>query len=411
LSFPERIYAGICFLAVLISIPALVSAEGVFFRSDHVVFLDGTKTPSLHVTMYIPYNQLSFSIADTVYEAEVDISVILYQKGNQKGGEIWRKKVVLADFEKTSEHKQGISWTLQVPIEPGTYDMQVTVKDVQTGMGAKREEKVIVDDASGNRVWISSPAFFFNTDGKTGGLLIAGNLDVEYDSINLLVQIAVDSVHPESLLFTYYAVNDKKERTVLMNRYIHIDSTLQWNSFPFKSSELDEEEYSITVELSEDARIVARNSKLVNIIYPFYKSKLFLERVEQMVYIASGKEMKKLEEAPIESREAVWKEFWSKKDPIPDTPENETSDEYFRRVDYANEHFRTYTSGWRTDRGRIYIIFGQPDEIEYHPFEEESVPYQIWYYYSIGKRFIFADLSMTGDYTQVRERDYDIIKK
>jgi GWxTD domain-containing protein len=398
-------------MVLLLTVPIGVYAQGVFFRSDHAVFLDKNRAPVLHVTTYIPYSQLSFSIADTVYEAEVDISVILYQKGKQKGGEIWRKKVVLADFDKTSAHEEGISWTLEVPVAPGEYDMRITVKDVQTGLGAKREEKINIEDAASEPFWISKPAFYFRSDEKRRGLLIANNLDVQYDSIFLIVQIAVDSLQSENLLFTNYAINEKKDRKVLTNEYISIDSTILWSSFPFRSYELSEEDYTIVVELSKDARIVARNGKLVSITYPFFKSKHFLERVEQMVYIADGKEMKKLEEAPLESRETVWKEFWSQKDPIPETPENETSDEYFRRVDYANEHFRSYTSGWRTDRGRIYILYGQPDEIEHHPFEDKSVPYQIWYYYSIGKRFIFADLSMTGDYTQIRERDYDIIKK
>ncbi len=402
---------GVCAIIIALIIPVFVLAEGVFFRSDYIVFLESNRAPALHVTIYIPYNQLNFSIADAVYEAEVDISVILYQKGQQKGGEIWRKQVLLENFEKTNAHEEGISWTLEVPIAPGEYDMQITVKDVQTGTGAKREDKIVVENAASKPFWISKPAFYFNSVEHRKGLLIANNLDVEYDSIYSIVQIAVDSAQVESLLFTCYAIDEEKERNVLVNQYINTDSTILWTSFPFRSDELSEEDYTILVELSEDARIVARNSRQVTITYPFFKSKLFLERVEQMVYIADSKEMKKLKEAAPGSREAVWKEFWSKKDPIPETSENETSDEYFRRVNYANEHFKSYASGWRTDRGRIYIIYGQPDDVEYHPFEKKSVPYQIWFYYSIGKRFIFADLSMTGDYTLIRERDYDIIKK
>lgn len=407
----SRSSCTIWLLVALTIFPFLVHGQGVFFRSDYSVFLNESRAPLIHTTIYIPYNQLSFSIADSVYEATVDISVILYQKGKQKGGEIWRKKVVLDDFEKTNAHKEGISWTLEVPIAPGEYEMHTIVKDAQTGLGAKKEEEVTIDDVENKSFWISAPAFYFRKDEESSGLLIANNLDVDYDSIYILVQVAVDSVRAESLLFSSYAVDNKKQRKVLSNEYIRIDSTMLWRSFPFHSNELKEDDYTILVELSKDARIVARNGKPISIIYPFFKSKLYSERVEQMVYIADGKEMKKLKEAPVESREDAWKEFWSQKDPIPETPENETSAEYFRRVDYANEHFKSYTSGWRTDRGRIYIVYGQPDEIEYHPFEEESVPYQIWYYYSMGKRFIFADLSMTGDYTQIRERDYDILKK
>jgi len=121
-----------------------------------------------------------------------------------------------------------------------------------------------------------------------------------------------------------------------------------------------------------------------------------------MTYIASDTELKKLKETAKEEREKVWNEFWTQKDPIPETPVNETSEEYFRRIDYANTHFRSFQSGWRTDRGKIYIIYGKPDEIEHHHFELETPPYQIWYYYNFGRKFVFIDHSMTGDYTLIR---------
>ena len=59
--------------------------------------------------------------------------------------------------------------------------------------------------------------------------------------------------------------------------------------------------------------------------------------------------------------------FWYRRDPTPDTVENEFREEYFRRVMYANERFGGRIPGWKTDRGRIYIVYGPPDEIDSHP--------------------------------------------
>jgi GWxTD domain-containing protein len=73
--------------------------------------------------------------------------------------------------------------------------------------------------------------------------------------------------------------------------------------------------------------------------------------------------------------------FWLRRDPSPDTIENETRDEHYRRIAYANERYSAAEPGWRTDRGRIYITLGPPDQIEAHPSGDgRSGPFEIWRY-------------------------------
>src|ERR1035437_920263 len=68
-----------------------------------------------------------------------------------------------------------------------------------------------------------------------------------------------------------------------------------------------------------------------------------------------------------DEREQFIEQFWLRRDPTPDTIENEFEEEHYRRIAYANERYASGIPGWRTDRGRIYITFGAPDEIESHP--------------------------------------------
>src|SRR5262245_29722614 len=68
-----------------------------------------------------------------------------------------------------------------------------------------------------------------------------------------------------------------------------------------------------------------------------------------------------------EERDQFIEQFWLRRDPTPDTVENEYKEEHYRRIAYANEHFASGVAGWRTDRGMIYIKHGPPDEIESHP--------------------------------------------
>jgi GWxTD domain-containing protein len=117
-----------------------------------------------------------------------------------------------------------------------------------------------------------------------------------------------------------------------------------------------------------------------------------------------------------EERESFIESFWLRRDPTPDTIDNEFRDTHYERIAYANEHYASGIPGWKTDRGRIYIMYGKPDEIESHPsggtydrpIEEgggttSTFPFEIWryrYIEGIGNEVLleFVDPSMSGEY-------------
>jgi GWxTD domain-containing protein len=138
---------------------------------------------------------------------------------------------------------------------------------------------------------------------------------------------------------------------------------------------------------------------------------------EDVVYIITPEERQAfLRLQTNEEREQFIEQFWLRRDPTPDTPENEFKEEHYRRIAYANEHFASGLPGWKTDRGRIYIAWGPPDEIESHPtggsyerpFEEgggttSTFPFEKWRYrYLEGMgnnvELEFVDPSMSGEY-------------
>jgi len=89
---------------------------------------------------------------------------------------------------------------------------------------------------------------------------------------------------------------------------------------------------------------------------------------EDVVYIISDEEKAAFEALKTdEEREQFVKQFWARRDPTPGTPENEFKEEHYRRIAYANRHWGGNLPGWKTDRGRIYIRYGPPDEIDSHP--------------------------------------------
>jgi GWxTD domain-containing protein len=123
-----------------------------------------------------------------------------------------------------------------------------------------------------------------------------------------------------------------------------------------------------------------------------------------------------------EERDNFIEAFWQRRDPTPDTEENEYKEEHYQRIAYANEHFAAGVPGWKTDRGRMYIVFGKPDEIDSHPSggsyerpmeegggETSTYPFEDWRYRyidGIGQEVImeFVDNCMCGEYHMTLDR-------
>ncbi len=123
-----------------------------------------------------------------------------------------------------------------------------------------------------------------------------------------------------------------------------------------------------------------------------------------------------------EERDNFIEAFWQRRDPTPDTEENEYKEEHYRRIAYANEHFAAGIPGWKTDRGRMYIMYGPADEVDSHPSggsyerpmeegggETSTFPFEDWryrYLEGVGQEVIieFVDTCMCGDYHMTIDR-------
>ena len=120
------------------------------------------------------------------------------------------------------------------------------------------------------------------------------------------------------------------------------------------------------------------------------------------MYIASGEQLSKIKNAPTdELKEKYFIDFWRQNDPSPYTQKNENMVDYYKRISVANERYSHWIDGWKTDMGMVYIIYGEPNNIERYPFTENTKPYEIWQFYSSNKEFVFVDDTGFGDYKLV----------
>jgi len=169
---------------------------------------------------------------------------------------------------------------------------------------------------------------------------------------------------------------------------------------PLKRQRSDEEQFKAAREMKKE-------------IHGAYRT--WLE--QDVAYIISDEERKAFKSlSNDEEREAFIENFWLRRNPNPDSPENEFRDEHYRRIQYANDHFAAGKPGWKTDRGHIYIAFGKPDSIDSHPsggaynrpIEEgggstSTFPFEVWHYRyleGVGDNIDveFVDSCQCGDY-------------
>jgi len=166
----------------------------------------------------------------------------------------------------------------------------------------------------------------------------------------------------------------------------------------------------------KNAKAKQKNDKeLFNELQSQYKKWLN----EDVIYIITPEERRSfLHLSTNEEREQFIEAFWQRRNPDPDSPENTFKEEHYRRIAYANEHYASGIPGWKTDRGKIYIMWGPPDEIDAHPTggtwerpmdqgggETTTYPWETWRYrYLEGQglgenvELEFVDPSSTGEY-------------
>lgn len=124
--------------------------------------------------------------------------------------------------------------------------------------------------------------------------------------------------------------------------------------------------------------------------------------IRSLVYVTNESILSEVLKKPKEEQAAWLDKFWRERDPDPETEYNGLEDEYYHRVTMTNQRFSTMdgsTIGWQSDRGRIFIIYGIPSDID-HPRIEygQTTRYEVWYYRSLQRRFVFVDRYGMGDY-------------
>jgi GWxTD domain-containing protein len=373
---------------------------------------DASKSRLL-IFIKVPYDELQFvKLEPDSFVAKYEISMIVLDEDDfQSDSKILQRTISVPSFEETNERGKYDYLEFYFDIDPGEYKAIVGLMDKETQKTITQKTKIELRDFKKPKISISD-------------VLIADSVQVEEDgSVTTFPHVNLPREQSNRVL-GYFQVYTKK-RSGKLNVGITVRNPRKKKVFEDnRDFVLNGEATPIVFEIAEGllshglyrVKIRAKtggDKAELEMALPFFSRGMPLtsadlkSAIKQLQYIASGKEIDKIKDAPADSQKAAFVDFWKERDPSPGTEENELMTEFYRRIAYANEHFGRFTKGWKSDMGMIYVILGEPNDVERNPFVSAYVPsfsnrpikaLEVWHYYRYNRYFVFVDDTGFGDF-------------
>jgi GWxTD domain-containing protein len=366
------------------------------------------------IFVQVPYTEVQFIKAGDAFSAGYTVTISVYDEPKEKiiVEKIWSEKIGAKDFDHTiSKNNYNLSMK-SFFLAPGKYFIRCAVEDKESGKSFALENVYTIRDFTTrpalSDIMLISKLTPGNSDSdsvssniKANKILpnISKNVSMKKDGLPFFFEIYSDS--SQDLKLNYQIIDSEKKIVLSRDTIQHVDTGTTQVFYAFGDVELGLGPFQLKVSMGEKDNYVSTSSKGFLSRWAGVPTAIrdLDKAIEQLVYIASGDEIDEIEEAETQAEKVKrYMAFWKTKDPTPASEQNEVFDEYYRRINYANEEFSHYVEGWRTDRGMVFIILGPPNNVERHPFDYDSKPYEVWQYYELNKEFVFLDETGFGDY-------------
>ncbi len=368
------------------------------------------------VDLYIqvPYTQLSFVKEDNLFIAMYEVTAGVYDSTERLVTEkIWTEKIILGSYSESISRVGSNISSRSFRLRPGNYKLKVAVQD--------KESKKNASATTDLKVRAFTEAFALSDV-----LLITKYSEIDSKK-ELIPNITNNIIFTQGgfyLFFEFYnnspdsnfnlnckITNSKGKSVVEFNTAYKIPAVRTPIFLKVEKSDFSIGEYVLTITAKSIDTLIRGSYSVSKRVFSRWvgvpRSIVDLNKaIEQMIYITNRDKINEL--LKIENEQTKYEkfmEFWRSKDPTPNTEENELMDEYYGRVEYANQQFSTYQEGWKTDMGMVFIILGPPNNVERRPFNYDRPAYEIWEYYTLNRSFIFVDYTGFGDYRLVN-RDF-----
>ena len=419
-------------LGLLVAGPSSLSAQEVpEFEVDAISVRNDAAFALTRLDIFtkIPYSHLDFINTANGFRAAYEVEAEVYElddrdrPGNLVQAPIWEHTAFATAFAHTQSDQTADYTTHSLNLAPGRYRIECTVTDENSQESSLREMVVEVRDLR-SPIALSGILLLEDYDEQTQTIypLVSSRIDASQGSFDIFYEIYVDQ--PRRVRVVREVAPMRKSsgasraiRSLLGLREKEADAMVLYSDE--EVSELDRGRHQIVTsiplqELLEvgdyliQVRLEDENGQLLSVAERAFSTRWtglashlvdLDEAIDQLTYIIKVKELDAIKNAPSEAeRLKRFEEFWKKRDPTPSTGRNERMEEYYYRIDYANRVFGNIMPGWKTDRGHVLIRFGYPDLIDRQTYSFGSEPWEVWYYYRIGRQYIFVDKTGFGDY-------------
>ncbi len=363
------------------------------------------------VYVQVPIDVVKFIRKGDAYAGSFTVSVLIT---NDDGAlireESWERTLEQATFEGTVKPGASDVSHKAISLDPGDYQFELILEDRVSGRDFRQTKKIHVRKFEANTFNASDILLVGSVEEKNGRKQVAPQINPNLVGLSQGISLLYELYNPFEIgaVRILYRVKKRYELAIAQSETQRVRRGA--NSFltTIGAENLSVGSYTLemTVTRTDDTTetgVLARATKQFIIEWLSAGSPVSIadldEAIEQMKYFASSDDIDHIMDAPDEKeKKARFEAFWEMRNPEPGAKSNRAMIEYYRRVAYANETFKHYIDGWKTDRGMVYIIYGAPSAVDRHPMDVETKPYEVWEFYDIAKRFVFVDESGFGDY-------------
>ncbi|MEI7485549.1 MAG: GWxTD domain-containing protein, partial [Ignavibacteriota bacterium] len=386
----------ILFLFILSALPLSARGQGMKY-SDSDGFLpnfhadaynyygSGPGKSRVDVYVEVPFEGIQFIKSARGFTAGYSVTVSFFDESKEKliKEKIWNETVTSPAFEPTGSSRNYNLSVKSFELDSADYFVRIAVEDKESKKEAVKENMFTVRDMTPKPVSVSDILLIDReiiVDGNKKIIPnISRNLAAKKEGLMMYYELYADTAE---VISAVYLMNDKEEHVIYSKTAeLPIKKGLNAVNYSLDNSELSMGEYSVMLSFRDGSgKVLCKTfKKFISKWAGLPASVNDIDKaVDQLIYIAKPKELAEIKGAGTkQEKQEMFRKFWRRKDPVPDTEENEVFDEYYRRVAYANEHFRNYMEGWRTDMGMVFITLGPPGNIARYPYEMNSKPYEI----------------------------------
>lgn len=383
------------------------------FDMSSFTYYNDQKEAVVNTWIRIENKSLQYVLEKSKYVSSFEITfALLDSKGSVLKNQTKQDGAAVKTFNETQKSGVYRIYTFQNNLAAGDYVVKVNIRDLNSNKTFDKINKITIPDNSQRPLVLSDIAIIetlSDTSNKEQIVPLVDDIVNNPDKgFSIFFEMYPQNIQDTTVRFVIELQNlrdkDESNRILLGTVDYKLDTRKKQQIFKqVDTKNIPAGDYSVIVTAKTKADVfLTKNSRNYSFGWddvPTSEKDLDLA-IDQLLYFAKTDVLNTMKEAKtLDEKMKLFTAFWERWDPSPGTTKNEMMEEYYRRVRVANKLFRAFKfEGWKTDRGMVYIMYGQPDFVDEKYSSSDMKPYEIWYYYDIHKKYYFMDFNGYGDY-------------